>query len=87
MRTALRNHAPEADAIPADVVAKADAVANSQGSLRVVNIAKAYDGNAIVDGVSFGVAQGDVLALLGPNGARKTTMFDMVRTFSNLQLC
>lgn len=69
------------------MVAKADAVANSQGSLRIVNIAKAYDGNAIVDGVSFGVAQGDVLALLGPNGARKTTMFDMVRTFSNLQLC
>jgi ATP-binding cassette subfamily A (ABC1) protein 3 len=67
------------------VAAEADAVASSQDSLRVVNATKVYGGNAVVDGVSFGVAQGDVLALLGPNGAGKTTTFDMIRTLTNLQ--
>jgi len=61
------------------VAAEADAVANSQDSLRVVNVTKVYGGNTAVDNVSFGVAQGDVLALLGPNGAGKTTTFDMIR--------
>ena len=72
---------------PADVVAEANAVANSQDSLRVVNITKVYGRDTVVDGVSFGVAQGDVLALLGPNGAGKTTTFNMIRTLNNLQLC
>lgn len=85
-RKTLHNHTPEADTVPADVVAEANAVANSQDSLRVVDVTKIYDGNAVVDNVSFGVAQGDVLALLGPNGAGKTTTFNMIRTFHNLQL-
>ena len=70
---------------PADVVAEANAVANSQDSLRVVNITKVYGSDTVVDGVSFGVAQGDVLALLGPNGAGKTTTFDMIRMFNGSQ--
>jgi len=85
-RKALRNNTPEVDGVPADVVAEANAVANSQDSLRVVNVSKVYDGSAVVDSVSFGVAQGDVLALLGPNGAGKTTTFNMIRTSDNLQL-
>ena len=72
---------------PADVVAEANAVANSQDSLRVVNVTKVYGRDTVVDSVSFGVAQGDVLALLGPNGAGKTTTFNMIRTLNNLQLC
>lgn len=69
---------------PADVAAEANAVANSQDSLRVVNVTKVYGRDTVVDSVSFGVAQGDVLALLGPNGAGKTTTFNMIRTFNNL---
>ena len=72
---------------PADVAAEANAVANSQDSLRVVNVTKVYGRDTVVDSVSFGVAQGDVLALLGPNGAGKTTTFNMIRTLNNLQLC
>lgn len=86
-RKTLHNHTSEADVAPADVVAEANAVANSQDSLRVVNITKVYGSDTVVDGVSFGVAQGDVLALLGPNGAGKTTTFNMIRTLNNLQLC
>ena len=84
-RKTLDNHTLEADAIPADVAAEANTVANSQDSLRVVNVTKVYGGNAVVDRVSFGVAQGDVLALLGPNGAGKTTVFNMIRTSKILQ--
>lgn len=71
--------------IPADVVAEANAVANSQNSLRVVNVTKVYGGNTVVNNLSFGAAQGDVLALLGPNGAGKTTTFDMIRMFNGSQ--
>lgn len=80
----LRNDAQDADVVPADVAAEANAVANSQDSLRVMNVTKVYDGNAVVDRVSFGVSEGDVLALLGPNGAGKTTVFNMIRTSVSL---
>lgn len=73
--------------VPADVSAEANAVANSQDSLRVVNATKVYGGNTVVDSVSFGVAQGDVLALLGPNGAGKTTTFNMIRASNSSQPC
>ena len=84
-RKGLHNQTSETDMIPADVVAEANAVANSQNSLRVVNVTKVYGGTAVVDNLSFGVAQGDVLALLGPNGAGKTTTFDMIRMFNSSQ--
>lgn len=47
-------------------------------TLRADNIAKAYKGRSVVQGVSFGVEQGQVVGLLGPNGAGKTTSFYMV---------
>jgi len=65
-------------------MAEANAVANSQDSLRALDVTKVYDGNTVVDGVSFGVARGEVLALLGPNGAGKTTTFNMICMFIGL---
>ena len=81
----IRSDCPsEKDSIPADVMAEANAVANSQDSLRALDVTKVYDGNTVVDGVSFGVARGEVLALLGPNGAGKTTTFNMICMFIGL---
>ncbi|MBY0356574.1 MAG: LPS export ABC transporter ATP-binding protein [Candidatus Obscuribacterales bacterium] len=47
-------------------------------SLVVQNIQKSYAGRRVVDGVSFNVERGEVVGLLGRNGAGKTTSFDMV---------
>jgi zinc transport system ATP-binding protein len=42
------------------------------------NIAAGYDGRRVVDGVSFSVKGGDVVAVLGPNGSGKTTLLRAV---------
>ena len=43
--------------------------------LEVKNITKRYDGRAVVDNVSFCVKAGEIVGLLGRNGAGKTTSF------------
>lgn len=47
-------------------------------TLRVEHIQKSYNGRRVVDDVSFYVSPGEVVGLLGRNGAGKTTSFDMV---------
>lgn len=47
-------------------------------SLVVEDIQKSYGGRRVVDGISFNVEKGEVVGLLGRNGAGKTTSFDMV---------
>jgi branched-chain amino acid transport system ATP-binding protein len=46
--------------------------------LEVDGLVKRYGGVTAVDGVSFGVAEGEVLGLIGPNGAGKTTIFELI---------
>jgi lipopolysaccharide export system ATP-binding protein len=45
--------------------------------LKVVNLVKRFGGRTVVDGVSFHVRQGEIVGLLGRNGAGKTTSFRM----------
>lgn len=47
-------------------------------TLLVENIQKTYNGRRVVNDVSFHVEAGEVVGLLGRNGAGKTTSFDMV---------
>ncbi|MCK5273489.1 MAG: ABC transporter ATP-binding protein [Alphaproteobacteria bacterium] len=46
--------------------------------LDVHDLYKGFGGVQAVAGVSFGVAEGELLALIGPNGAGKSTCFNML---------
>ena len=41
--------------------------------IRVENLVKKYNGHTALDGLDFGVEDGDIFGFLGPNGAGKTT--------------
>ena len=45
--------------------------------LKSTNLVKAYSGRTVVDKVSFAVEEGEIVGLLGRNGAGKTTSFRM----------
>ena len=47
-------------------------------ALQVTNLTKRFGGITAVDDVSFEVAPGEILGLIGANGAGKTTIFDLV---------
>ena len=44
----------------------------------------AFNGTAVLDGVSFNVAQGEVAALIGPNGSGKTTLMRTILGLNTL---
>src|SRR6201988_515664 len=47
-------------------------------TLRTRDLTKSYGGRTVVRGVSPEIASGEVVGLLGPTGAGKTTTFSMV---------
>jgi len=51
---------------------------NGASSLRSENLIKRYKKRAVVDEVTIGVRQSEIVGLLGPNGAGKTTTFYMI---------
>ena len=46
--------------------------------IKVDKLVKTYDGNNVVDGVSFEVKKSEIFGILGPNGAGKTTTLEML---------
>ena len=46
--------------------------------LKVTNLLKRFGGFRALDGLSFHVASGEILGLVGPNGSGKTTAINVV---------
>jgi ATP-binding cassette, subfamily F, member 3 len=46
--------------------------------IRAHNISKSYNGNAVVENLSFSVRRGEKLLLIGPNGSGKSTVIKII---------
>lgn len=46
--------------------------------LEVQSLAKSFGRLRVLDGLSFGVKEGELKAVIGPNGAGKTTLFNVI---------
>lgn len=51
---------------------------SSEPILQVEGVVKRFHGLAALDGVSFAVAAGETVGLVGPNGSGKTTMINVI---------
>lgn len=51
---------------------------SAQDVINLAGISKSFDGQVLLTGVSLKLRKGDKIALLGPNGCGKTTLFKMI---------
>jgi len=49
-----------------------------ESSVEVSHLSKSYNGQSVVNDISFNISKGEVFGLIGPNGAGKTTIIRML---------
>jgi ABC-type Fe3+/spermidine/putrescine transport system ATPase subunit len=49
-----------------------------KSSLQISKIVKSYGDNKVLDGITFDVLQGEIVALLGPSGCGKSTLLSII---------
>lgn len=54
---------------------------DQQPILQVINLSKSFGGVKAVDNVSFDLASGGALGIIGPNGSGKTTLVNLITGF------
>src|ERR1700712_1089875 len=68
----------ETVAAPPDFARPASLVPETGNVLETESLVKIYDGRAVVNGIDLTVRPGEIVGLLGKNGAGKTTSFYMI---------
>ena len=74
------NKVMELEMSKADIVDAPDAVAHErvQGGIEFRNVSFSHDGTPVLKNVSFSVAPGQTLAIMGPTGSGKTTIIQLL---------
>ena len=62
-------------------------LSNADTLMSVQGISKAFGDQRVLADVSFGVFTGEILGLIGPNGADKTTLLECVAGLLPLSYC
>ena len=57
---------------------------SSPASLRIQNVTKSFNGQAVLQGVDLDIPAGSIVALLGPSGCGKTTLLRLIGGFDRL---
>lgn len=53
--------------------------------VKVKNLTKSYGTKTVLNDISFNITQGDIVAVVGPNGTGKTTLLEILMTIKNYE--
>ncbi|MBO7711845.1 MAG: amino acid ABC transporter ATP-binding protein [Lachnospiraceae bacterium] len=57
----------------------------SRSLLEVSSLTKKYEGNTVLDGISFSIRKGEVVVLVGPSGCGKSTLLRCLNGIEDIQ--
>ncbi|HYY43486.1 MAG TPA: ATP-binding cassette domain-containing protein, partial [Pyrinomonadaceae bacterium] len=70
--------APEPQAAPASSDSTAQPASHAEAAARIIGVSKSFKGTQVLADVTFDVAEGESLVLLGASGSGKTTILRII---------